>query len=426
VGAVVLAVAIPLVFLHVEYQPSLEFELGSTTVSATLADLAIVAVIVAATYYSIHDGFAPLRRGAVAYVAIALLLGWIWLSITFPLLRDHSYEWQDRVVTAAKFGEYALLAVCVPLLLRNVRDVRIVLGSLIAWSAVATSFGLLQFVGLVDEFEGKRPGQREPSFLGIHDFAALSGAALAIAMLELALNPRLMGSRWARVAGAAGGVGIVLSGAIAAVLGAALAAIFLGVLAWRRGRLTIRLAALLCTIIVAIGAGTLLMRGSAIADLADFLGLRDEDTPTAVETYAQRTLLAYIGLKIFLDQPVTGVGWQGSFDEWAFGPHLAEARSRFPSEPEEAFPSAERPLGVQNVYIQTLADLGIIGLLFLVGMLVAAMWTSRSLPRDAAVPLLGWALLLVAAGVWNGLGLVAGIPLDALTWLALGLVLFDG
>ena len=41
----------------------------------------------------------------------------------------------------------------------------------------------------------------------------------------------------------------------------------------------------------------------------------------------------------------------------------------------------------------------------------------------AAVPsLVGLLWLLVAAGVWNGLGLVAGIPLDALTWLAVGMI----
>jgi hypothetical protein len=36
----------------------------------------------------------------------------------------------------------------------------------------------------------------------------------------------------------------------------------------------------------------------------------------------------------------------------------------------------------------------------------------------AILPLL-W--LLAATAIWNGLGIVAGIPLDALTWLALGL-----
>jgi hypothetical protein len=33
---------------------------------------------------------------------------------------------------------------------------------------------------------------------------------------------------------------------------------------------------------------------------------------------------------------------------------------------------------------------------------------------------LGW--LCVAAGVWTGIGLVAGLPLGALTWIAFGLV----
>jgi hypothetical protein len=34
--------------------------------------------------------------------------------------------------------------------------------------------------------------------------------------------------------------------------------------------------------------------------------------------------------------------------------------------------------------------------------------------------LVGVSWILVAAGVWLGLGLVAGIPLLALTWLAFG------
>jgi len=34
----------------------------------------------------------------------------------------------------------------------------------------------------------------------------------------------------------------------------------------------------------------------------------------------------------------------------------------------------------------------------------------------------GLAWLLVATGVWTGIGLVPGLPLGALTWLAFGLV----
>ena len=38
------------------------------------------------------------------------------------------------------------------------------------------------------------------------------------------------------------------------------------------------------------------------------------------------------------------------------------------------------------------------------------------------MPLVGLGWLCVVAGVWTGIGLVAGLPLEALTWIALGLV----
>jgi hypothetical protein len=38
------------------------------------------------------------------------------------------------------------------------------------------------------------------------------------------------------------------------------------------------------------------------------------------------------------------------------------------------------------------------------------------------VPLVGLGWLCVVAGVWTGIGLVAGLPLEALTWIAFGLV----
>jgi hypothetical protein len=45
----------------------------------------------------------------------------------------------------------------------------------------------------------------------------------------------------------------------------------------------------------------------------------------------------------------------------------------------------------------------------------------RAPPELAVAATCGLLWLLVAAGTWNGLGLVAGIPLDAVTWLAFGL-----
>ena len=166
------------------------------------------------------------------------------------------------------------------------------------------------------------------------------------------------------------------------------------------------------------------MPADTLTHFAEFLGLRDETDQSEVQSYAQRTLLGYIGLKIFLDHPLTGVGWNGSSDEFAFGPVLADARERFPDEPDEAFPSTEHPWGVQNLYIQVLADLGVVGfaaLLLLAGSAIVA-----AVRRPGELQRVGLAWTLVVAGVWLGLGLVAGIPVLALTWIGLALCGADG
>ena len=103
------------------------------------------------------------------------------------------------------------------------------------------------------------------------------------------------------------------------------------------------------------------MRAETIERFAEFLGIRDRVEQTGVESYAHRTLLAYIGGRIWLDRPITGVGWQASSEEWAYGPFLDDARRRFPNEPEQAFPSPDRPWGIQLLYLQVAADLGIAG-----------------------------------------------------------------
>src|SRR5581483_4842555 len=127
----------------------------------------------------------------------------------------------------------------------------------------------------------------------------------------------------------------------------------------------------------------------------------------AVQSYVQRTLLAYIGWRIFEDNPIGGAGWQASSELATYGPYLPAARREFPSAPAQAFPSPAHPWGVQNAYVQALSDLGAVGLLTLLGLLASA--------------LVALVALLVAMGILSALGLVAGIPLDALLWLSLGL-----
>jgi hypothetical protein len=65
----------------------------------------------------------------------------------------------------------------------------------------------------------------------------------------------------------------------------------------------------------------------------------------------------------------------------------------------------------------------VIGFLLLVGLFASGLATAgrRVLRGPPEAGLLAVLWLLVCVGVWNALGIIAGIPIDALTWVALGL-----
>jgi O-antigen ligase len=419
----VLAAAVPFLFVHATYQPTLSLDVGSTSIDATLADAAIVCVVVAAIARARRDGWGPLANGrAVLGLATAFLVVAV-ASLATPSLLDEDYAFASHAISVAKFAWYATLLPATLLLVRSLRDSVPLAWAVTGWSVAATAWGVLQFLGVVSEFEGKRPGQREPSFVGIHDFAALSGAALVLGALGIALGDgRPAGRRLSVVALVSGAVGVVLSGAMTAVAGLwlATAAVLLGARAV--AALRPRRALALAAVTVLVTAGTAAMRADTIERFAEFLGIRDRVEETGVESYAHRTLLAYIGGRIWLDRPITGVGWQASSEHWAYGPFLADARARFPDEPAQAFPSPDHPWGIQLLYLQVAADLGIAGIATLLALAAAAIAAGVRNLRASPNALLGLGWLAIAAGVWGGIGLVAGLPLGALTWIALGLV----
>src|SRR3954447_20551605 len=100
-GAAALALAIPFLFLHIKYQPGVRVPLGSTHLGLELSDLAVLVVALTALREGLRHGFARLRPGLSLWVAAALLIVWIFV-------RSQSLT---HAVTAAKFAEYALLAV---------------------------------------------------------------------------------------------------------------------------------------------------------------------------------------------------------------------------------------------------------------------------------------------------------------------------
>jgi hypothetical protein len=421
-AALVLTCAVPFVFLHTHYQP----HLAVGQVDADLTDFAILAAVLAGLWSGVRDGWRPLASERIVWALLAAFMALLVASVVWAHAYDAGYSVSSNLVSAAKFVEYALLAPAAALALRRPEDRRVFFWAVALWSAVMTAIGVLQFVGALDQFRGNHPVDREPSYLGEHDFGSFSGAALSLAFASLLLGGRRL---LAWVGGVAGGLGVALAAAIDALGGIAVTAVALWALARTRGPVGARRTLALAGIVALVAIGAVSLRGHAVAAFMRFLGVQknNEATSGQVQTWGQRVLLGYIGLEIWLHHPIAGVGWQESKRPKAFNPFLAAARRHFGrKQPPEAFPSPQHEWGVQNGVLQVLADLGAIGLLLLVALVVAALRpivhvARRGPPALAweALVVCGW--LLVGLAVFTGTGLIAGNKENAQIWLAIGL-----
>lgn len=421
----VLGIAIPLIFLHRNYQPGTTVTVGSASVDVFLSDVAILAVVLAAAAVALRDGLGRLAATRAVWLLEACFLAWLVLSVGYGHALQSAYPLSTHAVSAAKFVEYALLAPAAALLLREVDDVVLVLASVVGWSVVMSAVAVLQFLGVVDEFQGRRPGQREPSYLGIHDFAAFSGAALTAALVAIAWPHARR--RLAAAGGVSGAVGIVLAASIYAVGGMIASAAAIAALVRRRVGLSRNRTLALAAVCAVVTAGAFSLRGSATDAFLRFLGIKPATAQTTenVQSWSQRLMLGYIGVRIFVDHPIVGVGFEGSHDEFAYGPQLAAAHARFPDQPAQAFPSPQHSWGIQNGPIQALADLGVVGFLLFAGatvapLVVAGRTALRAPPAVARLGLVSLAWILFAVAAISGVGLYAGIPADALLWLGIG------
>ena len=307
-GAWVLAVAFPIVLVHIDFQPGVTVTAGGTHAHIVLSDLAVFAVLLAGFATLVRHGAGRLRYGLPAWIAIGLFLVLVIAACLYPSSSD--YPWHDHLVTAGKYVEYGLLAPAVALIVRRRDDLALLLATVVASSIAASALAIVQFFGW-RIVKGWPAGYRQPSFLGHHDFAALSGLALAIALVAIAVPAwDLVTGRVAATAGVSGAIGLFLSGSLACAIGLLLG----GVLAALVARHSLRRAASILALSLAVCVGVVIFRGNDVKTFVHFLGVGKKQQQIGVESYIQRTLLVYYGWRVFLDHPVLGAGWQATGD----------------------------------------------------------------------------------------------------------------
>jgi hypothetical protein len=429
--SLVLAAAIPLLFLHVHYEPGVAIHAGSTSVHAYLSDFAVLAVVVTAIASGLAGGWAPLRRAWPLWAAGVLFFAWVVFEIAWGRhVSGGGYDWHAHTVTGAKFAEYGLLAPAVPLVVRDLRDLAVATWSLVAWNALAAAVGLAQFFGAAIFMADGRGGVRQASFIGSSDWAALAGATLLVGVAGLALPRLRLGRALTTVATAGGIVGMIVAGALASVLGLATGLVVVAVVLLARRELEPRRIAAVAVAGLVVLAGTIAIRSSDLNAFRRFVNSAPASTQSSSDrtpSYAHRTLLSWLGYEIWKDHPIFGVGWEGTTEPAVFEPYLPAAHRRFPNEVALAFPSPTRRYGVQDAWIEAAADLGVVGLALWASLFGAAAWlAARGARAGSAAGPYALAAIGLLVWLWVAQGFYAGIPLDALTWLVFGVAALPG
>jgi O-antigen ligase len=414
----VLGLALVLSLIRSVDQPSFTVELAGTQVEFVLADAAIAVLAGFCLQRLLGRGSLPRPARALA-VSAAAFSAWLLLS--------SAANGADALIAAAKLLEYGVLALGLVLFVRRRLQLWLLVAVLVAFTAVAVVYGVLAFFG-APFVESRFPGRRQPSFLGEHDLAALATMALAVGLAALFAPGHRLG-RLPLVATVAGAIGVVLGAAVAGLLGLYLAVGAIVAVAAARRAVTRRALVVTMAVTAAITIGVL---GLRTGDMGAFLrsigiGERQEDPFANAASWNERLVEAYIGWRVFLDNPVVGTGWHGELPPEEFQRFVDDARARFPDLPETYFPAPGDTFIPQQTYDQVLYELGIVGaVLFLLLAFVAvrtAVRVAGAWPRgdpDEAAAYLPAAWLAALAGGMAGAALFGGIPFAAIFWITIG------
>ncbi len=268
---------------------------------------------------------------------------------------------------------------------------------------------------------------RQPSFLGEHDMAALGTMAIVVGLAGL-YACRERPNRLTLTALIAGSVAVTLGAALASLLGLYLAAC--AVIALAAARRELHRTAFLATlaVLIVVTAGTLSLRSGELGFLKSWFGSEPETPGQYAASWSQRLIYAYIGGRVFLDQPLLGTGWRGELPPEEYARYLPDARERFSDQPSHYFPAEHGTFIPQQTYDQVLYELGLVGFVLLLALLGLAVRnaarTGLHWPRGptGALGYLPAAWLAGLLGALAGAALFGGSAIAGIFWLTLGVV----
>jgi hypothetical protein len=383
-------------------QPSVQVSVGGTTASIVPGDVLLIALALVCLAAIVKRG---LDRELWLPVGAAA-------AFSLILVTSAAVNGSSALVAGVKVIELTVLGLGAALFLRSRRQFEALVDVLLAFTLAADAIGAVRFI---------TSGGRQASFLGEHDFAALATLPLLYGLV-LVFDDR---SRTrAVVAIIAGGVGCILGAALASLLGLYLGTLALVVVAWRRGRVTIRRLALTAGVVGIVTAGTLVIRAGDLGFLQAWFGKPETRPGQYAASWSQRLIYAYVGGRVFVAHPVFGTGWWGELPPKEFAAYLPAARRRFTDQPPNYFPPADKPFIPQQTWDQILYELGIVGGAAMLATLVAlGRASARAAKRGAALAAIPAAWLAASIGALAGEGLFGGTPIAASFWLVAGIVL---
>ncbi len=417
VPLIVLATAIVFSLVRSIDQPGFSLEVAGSEVTFVLTDAALAVLAGFCVQRLLSGGRLPGPARPVVAAAAAFS---VWLLVS------SAANGADAVVAAVKLLEYGVLALGFVLFVRSRDQLWLVVWVLVAFTVVAVGYGLLGFFD-APFVDAPFPGRRQPSFLGEHDLAALSTMTLALGLAALFTPSHGLG-RLPLVAGVAGAIGVVLGAALAGLLGLYLTVAAIVAVAIARGAATKRAVGLTAAATVGITMGVLALRSGDLGAFLRSIGIGEprDDPFSNAASWNERLIDAYIGGRIFLENPILGTGWYGLLPPREYVQFIDDAQARFPDEPASYFPSMDGFIP-QQTYDQVLYELGIVGaLLFLVLAFVLVRTSARVVrtwPRndpDELAAYLPAAWVAALAGGLAGAALFGGVPLAAIFWLTIG------